>query len=101
MVDEHPVVERERDLGQRRLKEERVPTAAQLGIGEERLGQGGYRRYRRRDGPAPARWLVGDGAIGRQRAPVVADEDGVGAAAQRLVQRVDVTDQGTGLVAAI
>ena len=42
------------------------------------------------DGPAPAVGLVGDGAVGGQGAPVVADDDGVATAPEDFVQCIGV-----------
>ena len=44
---------------------------------------------------------MGHGGVGGQGAPVVADDDGVVPAPERLVERAGVTGQGADLVAAV
>ena len=53
------------------------------------------------DHPAPAVGLVGHGGVGGDGAPVVADDDGVLAGAQGVVQCVGIPGQGANLVVAV
>ncbi len=95
------VVERQRRLGQGGEEEEHVPALLELRVGEQRHADGGRGRHGRRDGAPPALGLVRHRAVGGQGAPVVADQDGVVAAAEDLVQRVGVLHQGAHLVAPV
>ena len=101
VIDEGVVVQGERDLRRRGQEEEHVPALLQLRVGEERHADGCRRGDGRRDGPAPAVGLVGDGAVGGQSAPVVADDDGVATAPEDLVQRIGVLHQRSDLIAPV
>ena len=80
-------------------QEEHVPTPAELiEIVEDRAGQHRPGRHRHRDDAAPPIGLADGGAVRGDCAPVVADDDGVAVAAERLVQPIGVVRQRTDLV---